>query len=221
MRLPSQPGADWSFPGLGWAATAEPWTSAQGRGAFLENASQGTRLVPESVSHELSNPMEPPSPGQRRRCLQGTCPKRLQLPIVLRVRMDVPAPPPISALIPGSPQTPQGPEDTPIRSCGLCLGTRQAHVGDTAGSRHLSALAGSCSGFLRGNAPGALPAAPPAQHPVVTCHLGTSHLDALFPAQHKERVQLRGDHSPGHTPPRALPHPLHPRPCPHQVMPCG
>lgn len=43
-------------------------------GAFLESASQGTRLVPESMSHEQSNAMEPlpqPHPGQRAppRCL--------------------------------------------------------------------------------------------------------------------------------------------------------
>ena len=54
-------------------------------GAFLESASQGTRLVPESMSHEQRNPIKP-LPTARAGVPPRRCPKRAQPPVILRVR---------------------------------------------------------------------------------------------------------------------------------------
>lgn len=81
-------------------------------GAFLESASQGTRLVPESMSHEESNPIKQSSSPHSR----GGVPPRAFAPkggaqplVILRVGMGLATPLPNSALISSSQWTPQGP----------------------------------------------------------------------------------------------------------------
>lgn len=82
----------------------EAWTSAlRGqKGAFLESASRGTRLVPEVMTHEGSNPIKQLSPIQGKGCLPGACRRGAQPLVVLRVGMGM-VTPPISALTSGRP----------------------------------------------------------------------------------------------------------------------
>lgn len=104
-------------------------------GAFLESASRGTRLVPESMSHEHRNLIKPFSPA-RAGVPPRRCPKGRSL---------------LSSSESGR-QAARQPHKTQRtqsfgRSGAPCLRTCPA-------PQHLSALRGQCPVFPRGNSPG-------------------------------------------------------------------